>query len=92
VYKKGDFHSYDSLYEIGHLLNFINKLLYPVVNLENLEDFNEFTNYEEEYEEENSFFKVGDFMGLKGAYTQMAKHVRVFALIHDKDEYKNEIK
>ena len=57
-----------------------------------MEDFNEFINHEEEYEEENSFFKVGDYVSLKSAYNLMSKHVRVVALVHDKDEYKDEMR
>ena len=90
-HRKGEYYPYDGYFMKGMFLHFINRVINPVVLLKSEVDIDRFINSETEYQEQSEFFKnkyepFGDY------YRRMSKRVRVIAFIHDKAEYKNELR
>eukprot|EP00347_Sterkiella_histriomuscorum_P004030 403362013 len=91
VYKDGEYYPYESYYMKGLFLHFINRVLYPVVNLKTEDQIDLFLDSIKEFQEFSKFYPnkyepIGDYYG------RMSKHVRVIGFFHDKKEYANEMK
>jgi hypothetical protein len=75
----------------GLFLNFINRVLNPMIHLKTTEDIDRFLDSDQEFEEKNDFFK-NKYEEIGSYYSRMGKRVRVIGLFHDKKEYSNEFK
>ncbi|CDW87719.1 UNKNOWN [Stylonychia lemnae] len=89
--RNGEYYPYESYYIKNLFLHFINRVLYPVLNLKTTEQIDLFLDSAKEYVEHSKFYQnkyepMGDF------YYRMGKRVRVLALFNDKKEYSNEYK
>ena len=89
--REGEYYIYDSYYMRGLFLNFINRVLNPIVSLKSENEINLFLDSDKEYEEENDFFKI-KYEQIGDYYKNMGKRVRVIAFFSDKKEYANEFK
>jgi hypothetical protein len=66
-------------------------VLYPVVYLKTSQDIERFLDSENEFEEDNKFYRT-KYDSIQAHYSLMGKKVRIIGFFHDKKEYQDEFK
>jgi hypothetical protein len=89
VYKDKQLHYYNSYTHFPLALYFINKALYPVLELKSSKEIYRYSDLFNEYEEQNEFYEEKYItIGL----ASLGKPYRSLMLVKDKEEFKSQIK
>jgi hypothetical protein len=86
------FHTYTGELLVSNLLLFINKVLYPAVELKSEEDIDKFIDPRVEWIEKTDFIKGSDFPVLGHEYAKLNLKTRVLAIFCNVEDFKGELK
>lgn len=90
LYLKGSYYLYDEGDNLNLFLLFVNRVLYPVANLDTDLQVKNFINTDMEYIESTPFYKT-KFRAIGDLFKKMQKVVRVAVFVTDRDKHKSKI-
>ena len=92
VYKDGSYYVYSSFMHYPLILHFINRVLYPSLELKTIEDIDKFLDVNVEWPDRSPFYDYGSKYEEVGHGMFPKRLVRAIAFIGSKQDYKKEIK
>ena len=92
MYKYGKYYIYTYYLHYPSIMNFINRVLYPTIQLNTTKEIDEFLDISKEYPEFTGFYGYGEKYIKIGREMMPKRLTRVIAFISSKEDYRTEIR
>jgi hypothetical protein len=92
LYNDGDYWRYDAkISDVDRFLNWMNKILFPLVQLTSEEQVDLFFDHRKEWMENTPFFSKSPFKPYGPSYDQSNAKTRVVVFMYDKEDFSDEV-